>query len=226
MYYADQRFLKDPLSPWLQLRVGMQCLWFFSETELVNFFCSTWQLMALVVLKPHCSWSVFILFVLGLFSWCTAALVLSCSRIPQICPARSALCGMWSSGAAGMFLEFCLQQEKLQFSRRNNSHNCHWSVLTLVPKAPSERTQSGSFILMKFCLTQAITHSPSSDFCEVPAQRMLLMTSLKRLPGICSYELLPARLCFERERNYWSGRNSECRNSPAEWSSSKNILVF
>lgn len=25
------------------------------------------------------------------------------------------------------------------------------------------------------------------------------MMSLKRLPGICSYELLPARLCFERE---------------------------
>lgn len=71
--------------------------------------------------------------------------------------------------------------------------------MTLVHKAPSERTQSGSFILMKFCLTQAITHSPSSDFCEVPAQRMLLMMSLKRLPGICSYELLPARLCLERE---------------------------
>lgn len=52
---------------------------------------------------------------------------------------------------------------------------------------------------MKFCLTQAITHSPSSDFCEVPARRMLLMMSLKRLPGICSYELLPACLWFERE---------------------------
>lgn len=39
--------------------------------------------MALVVLKPHCSWSVFILCVLGLFSWCTAAPVLSCSRSPK-----------------------------------------------------------------------------------------------------------------------------------------------
>lgn len=171
----------------------------------------------MVCFHSVCAWAFFLVH-------CSSRALLQ--QKSQIRCARSAWCGMWSSGTAGMFLELCLQEQKPQFSRRSNSPNCHWSVLTRVRKAPSERTQNGAFILMKFCLTQAITHSPSSDFCEVPAQK----DALNGEPEEASWDLQlwasPSTFVFWERDITEVAENSEYGSSPAEWGSPKGILVF
>lgn len=84
--------VRDPPFP-LDYSSGWECpvckvcdspaviLW---DSELVIFFLvalgNWWHWWCL---KAHCSWGVFILCVLGLFSWCAAAPMLSCSRNPK-----------------------------------------------------------------------------------------------------------------------------------------------
>lgn len=79
---------------------------------------------------------------------------------------------------------------------------------------------------MKFCLTQAITHSPSSDFCEVPAQK----DALNGEPEEASWDLQlwasPSTFVFWERGITEVAENSEYGSSPAEWGSPKGILVF
>lgn len=120
--------IRDPPLSLITAQSEMPCtpgLWFLCSHSLRllarNFFVALGNWWHWWCLKPHCSWCVFILCVLGLFSWCAAAPVLSCSRNPefalpdllnakcgalekQVCSWNSTYSGKSSSSAEGIIV--------------------------------------------------------------------------------------------------------------------------